>query len=408
MAEPATESLVERDAELSALTAAAERGAAGDGQLVVIEGLAGIGKTRLLQHVRSAFADVAGARALSARGTELETHVAFGVVRQLLEPLVFELTEDEREELFTGAASLARAVLTVGTAVDEPSEADRYSQINGLFWLASTLARERPLALVVDDVQWADEPSIEFLGFVARRIEGLPVLLAVATRPVKESPGHLAATLVTDPGATVLRPAPLSGGSVTALVRHAVGAGAEDDFASACLEATHGNPFLLSELLREVRAERLPPTAETARRVGSLAPGGVSAVVELRLAQMPDGARPLAEAVAILGDGTSAAAAAQLAQIEPSASVAPEEALVRSGILEDREGLAFAHPVVRTTGCTGSRRAAARACTPRRRRCCASARPSPRSSPLTCCTSSRPRTRRPLPASAAQPRTRSG
>jgi DNA-binding NarL/FixJ family response regulator len=213
----------------------------------------------------------------------------------------------------------------------------------------STLARGRSLSLVVDDVQWADEPSLEFLSFLARRIDGLPVLLAVATRPVREAPSRLPAALVTEPGASVLRPAPLSRASVETLVLEIAGAEAEADFAAACLEATRGNPFLLSELLREVEARRISPTAEAARRIGSLTPGGVSAAIELRLAGMPEGARPLAEAIAVLGDGASPTAAARLAGLDQASVGAAEAALVNAGILEEREGLSFTHPLVRTT-----------------------------------------------------------
>jgi DNA-binding NarL/FixJ family response regulator len=352
MGTPAAEPLIERDAELAALEAAATDAVAGEGRLVVVEGPAGIGKTRLLRSVRELELDSAELRVLAARATELETHIAFGVVRQLLDPVVLAIPEGEREALFTGAARLARTVISSGeiaTGGDASDGADRYSKINGLFWLVSTLARDQPLALVVDDAQWADEPSLEFLGFLARRAEGLPLLVVTATRPAREAQSPLSAALVTEPTATVLRPAPLSRASVETLVHQTAGADADEDFAAACLEVTRGNPFLLSELLREVEARRIAPTAEAARRVGSLTPGGVSAAIELRLAQMPPQARPLAEAIAVFGDGTNATSAARLAGLDPASVAEAETALVRAGILEDRHGLCFTHPLVRAT-----------------------------------------------------------
>src|SRR5919109_470777 len=111
MPEPALDSLVERDAELSALTRASGDAVRGDGHLVVVEGPAGIGKTRLLRAVRDIAVGEDSPRVLTARATELEEHIAFGIVRQLLDPLVFGMAESEREELFTGAARLARTVL---------------------------------------------------------------------------------------------------------------------------------------------------------------------------------------------------------------------------------------------------------------------------------------------------------
>jgi DNA-binding CsgD family transcriptional regulator len=347
MAEPGGP-LIERDVELSALAAAAEAVAGGEGRLVVIEGPAGIGKTRLLRSVRES-ALAGELRVLQARATELENHIAFGVVRQLLDPVVLGIPEKEREERFTGAAALALSVFGAGELGQDSAGADRYSKINGLFWLVSTIAREQSLALVVDDFQWADEPSLEFLSFLASRVEALPLLVVAATRPASESSDALVGTLVTQPSATVLRPAPLSGASVETLVRETVGSDADEDFAAACLEATRGNPFLLAELLREVTARRIAPTAEAARRVGALAPGGVSAAIELRLRQMPEGARPLAEAIAVVGEGASAATAARLLDLDPAAAGDAEAALVRAEVLEDRNGLCFTHPLVRAT-----------------------------------------------------------
>src|SRR5919108_364080 len=165
-----------------------------------------------------------------------------------------------------------------------------------------------------------------------RRVEGLPLLLVAATRPAVESPGHLSAALVAEPGAVVLRPAPLSRESVESLVRTTVGEEADHDFAGACLDATLGNPFLLSELLREVQARQLAPTAQAARRVGSLAPGGVAAVVELRLARMPEGAEQLADAVAVLGDGARAAMAARLARLDTASAGGPGAPPLAAGL----------------------------------------------------------------------------
>jgi predicted ATPase len=193
------DSLVEREAELSVLAAAMQDIVEGRGRLVVVEGPAGIGKTRLLRAVRDAAEADGGSRVLAARGTELEEHIAFGVVRQLLDPLVFAMAEPDREALFTGAARLALTVLGVGELPAETPEADRYSKINGLFWLVSTLSRTESIVLCVDDLQWADEPSLEFLAFLARRVEGLPVMVIAATRPAVESPGHLSAALVAEP-----------------------------------------------------------------------------------------------------------------------------------------------------------------------------------------------------------------
>src|SRR5215212_9234267 len=141
MAAGRADSLVERDGELSALAAAMDDAERGEGRLVVVEGPAGIGKTQLLRWVRDQAAARGNRTVLAARGTELERHLAFGVVRQLLDPLLLAIDEPEREELFTGAARLARTVLGEAGVEEDSAGADRYSKINGVFWLVSTLAR---------------------------------------------------------------------------------------------------------------------------------------------------------------------------------------------------------------------------------------------------------------------------
>ena len=107
---------------------------------------------------------------LSARGGELERELPFGVVRQLLEPVVAAAGDDERDALLAGAAALAKPVLFAADpeAVAEPS----FSALHGLYWLTINLADAGPLLLSVDDAQWADLASLRWLIYLARRLAG--------------------------------------------------------------------------------------------------------------------------------------------------------------------------------------------------------------------------------------------
>src|SRR3954467_11146561 len=98
--------LLEREAEVAALKAVVDAAAAGAGRVVAIEGLAGMGKTRLVAEARSRAAD-AGFEVLVARSADLEQEFAFGVVRQLFEPLLASLPPEDREEVLSGTAGLA-------------------------------------------------------------------------------------------------------------------------------------------------------------------------------------------------------------------------------------------------------------------------------------------------------------
>ena len=98
--------LLEREAEVAAIGAAVAGAVANAGRLVVIEGHAGMGKTRLLEEARTTAAQ-AGVEVLAARAGELEEEFAFGVVRQLFEARLAAAPADDRAEIMAGAASLA-------------------------------------------------------------------------------------------------------------------------------------------------------------------------------------------------------------------------------------------------------------------------------------------------------------
>src|SRR6187549_3393181 len=109
------EVLLERDVELGTLGALVDAARLGEGSLVVIEGTAGIGKTRLLAEARRRAGE--DMRVLSARGGEYEADFPFGVVRQLFEPLLATVSADVRAELLAGAATLAEPVFQTASLV---------------------------------------------------------------------------------------------------------------------------------------------------------------------------------------------------------------------------------------------------------------------------------------------------
>src|SRR5689334_13434970 len=102
--------LIERDAQLAAADELLEKAIGGEGGLLVVEGVAGTGKTRLLAEL-TARARERGASVLSARGGELELDVSYGIARQLFERLLHDSGQAERERLLSGAARLAQAVV---------------------------------------------------------------------------------------------------------------------------------------------------------------------------------------------------------------------------------------------------------------------------------------------------------
>lgn len=150
-------------------------------------------------------------------------------------------------------------------AANPPSLADDPALLipHGLFWLVANLAAQAPLLLAVDDAHWCDAASSRFLRYLAPRLEGLPVLLAVSARD-DENTAKPAELLAISPDATVIKPVPLSPTATSALVRARVRADAHTSFCDACHEVTGGNPFFVVELADELRAEGLSGKPEEA------------------------------------------------------------------------------------------------------------------------------------------------
>jgi DNA-binding CsgD family transcriptional regulator len=342
--------LLERDADVSALEALVESTADGNGQLVVIEGRAGVGKTSLVAEARRIAAD-AGRRVLSARCGELEQEFAFGVVRQLFEPMIATASADQRSELFAGAADLASPLFDPAALAAPPPAGDvSFAILHGLYWLAANAALAQPTAILVDDLHWCDAPSLRWLLHVARRLEGLPLLVTVGTRPPQPTaPGALLTELISDPGATRLEPSMLGSESVASLARDLLAGDPDAPFCAACREATGGNPLYLRALLTTLAADGLAPTGENAERVHEVGPEPVARIVALRLSRLSADAEALARAVAVLGHSADIGLAATLAGVDrPRASAAVAD-LVRAEILRSEPRLEFTHPIVRTS-----------------------------------------------------------
>src|SRR3954471_17063272 len=323
--------LVEREKELALIRDAVDRTASGSGTVLVVEGPAGIGKTRLLEAAQAIAAE-RRMLVLRATGGELEVDLAYGVVRQLFDGPLAHMGEEERSSVLSGAARLAAPLLGhTANAEIAPSTISALDPspgiLHGLHWLTANLAADAQVLLLVDDAHWADVPSLRFLVYLARRLDGIPVVIAVAAR--YDEPGQqrdLVAQLVVAEPARVLRPRALSSGGTRRVVDAVLGKDATHDFAAACHTVTKGNPYLLGELLASLRSEGLDRRG-TADRVAELGPATVDRSVLLRLRGLPAPAASLSRALAVLGGGADLAHAAALAGLDRDDAVAAVDAL---------------------------------------------------------------------------------
>ena len=338
--------LLEREAELAALDSALESARDGRGRLIVVVGAAGNGKSALL----AASVEQAGRyglRVLRARGSELERGLAFGAVRQLFEPVATRMDPAEAERLFAGAAApAARIVAPDGTHDEQGLAADgSFAVLHGIYWLATNLSLPGAMALIVDDLHWADPSSVRALAYLAHRITDLPIAMVVALRPDEPgSPVELLDELRAEPDAVLITVRTLRRRSVAAIVRATI-PDADEDLCAACFSATAGNPFYLRELLSIIAAEQYhwesPPV------VGEVAVPTLGDRIIRRLARIGPAAVALARAMGVLGEGARLADAAALAGVDELVAAAAAGAMQRIEVLAGADPVAFVHPLVR-------------------------------------------------------------
>ena len=325
--------LIERESELAVLGEVVGAAVAGSGGAVLVEGEAGIGKTRLLGLARLR-AEAAGARALYATADESEASVPLAAARELLARAARGVAPD-------GPASLG--VLALDGGLSDPSGPGSRSEevVHALWWLIVELADEQPLALFLDDTQWADGLTLDLLRLAARRARELPLALVVAARPA--APGHAHLVLTAERSFLRLEPAPLSVAGTARLVAAVLGQSGSVGLVARARALTRGNPLYLWELLQAARVRGFDPMSDGFGDDG--APPQLVRLVGARLGRLSPAATTLARAVAVLGSDAESGRARALAGLDPREAIAAEEELRNERVL-DSLAYGFTHPVV--------------------------------------------------------------
>ena len=335
--------LLQRTLELAVLERQLQQIRAGAGRVILVRGPAGVGKTSLLRAMAQS-ASGSGVQVLSAWAGPLERQAGWGVVRQLFGPTA---AGPEWEHLGVGAAALARRVLDPDPFAPTPTGDAVQAASYGLSWLAYGLAERMPTLLVVDDVHWADGPSLRWLAQLSSHLADLPlgVLCAVRSGEPSTDPATLAALMAAAPEPP-LEPRPLGSDAVETLVTQRLPR-ADPAFVAACHAASAGNPFLLGALVDQIIAEGVEPSSEVAARLTTFGPEQVGRSVEAQLARLPVGSADLARAFAVLGRGAMLRQAAAVAGLHLVRAHHLADALVASGLAgRADDGFALTHPLV--------------------------------------------------------------
>lgn len=273
--------LIERDAELDLLRELV--GGLGEARpaVVAVEGAPGTGRTALLRRV-GAFAEERGFRVVAAQGSPAEANLRYGVVSQLLGSIV----------------PIDCPLWTRETWTNPELDAQLVPLLCRDFL---SVARKRPLLVVVDDAHLADPYSARWLMAMDRRLRDLPLMILVAANVGSAPVGGVAdrdrdpATGTNAAARHLLRLAPLSVDGVRAVLAAGAPEPVDEEFARAALRVTGGNPGLLHAVLRRVgprgRAADLRTAADAALgdRVASL------------VAALPDELAALLRALAACG-----------------------------------------------------------------------------------------------------------
>ena len=339
--------LLERDRELEHAAEVLAGAIDGRGAVLLVEGPAGIGKTRVARAVAEA-ATARGFDVHRARGDELEHGFAYGVLRQLLVSMLDGLDAADRAAALKGPASLVVPILEgADGAGNDDGDAEGVGLSYGFSRLLGDLAERRPRLVWVDDAHWADLRSLGALRFACRRSTELPVVAVITYRHPRDAQRHDALEwLTTLSNSTRLALSPLGPRAVSVLADAVLHEQSNEAFCRDLLRSTGGNPFLVHEMLGAAKAQEPPSDRLDVTDLEQLVPARVVRSVRRRIAAVGGHAAQLADAVAVLGDAPLRDAA-RLAELDESAAVTAADRLAATGILTAGSMLRYVHPILR-------------------------------------------------------------
>ncbi|AGB24600.1 transcriptional regulator, luxR family [Mycobacterium sp. JS623] len=319
-----------RARELKVINALLARLVQGHGGILVIEGPPGIGKSRLLTEVM-ALADQSGVRTLLGEAFEYQQTVPF--------------------------FSLFMATLRADPPVGDADALRRLGGSSDLrYWVVHDLAdaihaaaAQTPLAIVLEDIHWADNSTLLALRSLATTRPDAPVLWVLTARTGAGGPAVQETLSVLDrANATFVRLAAMKQEGVADMVEDAVRARADWSLLNLAAKA-HGNPFLLMELVGGLGEEgRLNISGGRAVVTGDELPRRLGASMQQRLDRLSSDAGEVVQVASVLPDRFSAGLLAKMLDRQPTSLLSAVGEAVRADLLvEDGERLRFRHDLLR-------------------------------------------------------------
>ena len=286
---------VGRQREMSELRAALDDAIAGHGRLVMLAGEPGIGKTRIAQELAS-HAESLGVQTFWGWCHEQEGAPPYWPWVQPIRDYINLLDSEKlRSQMGLGAADIAEVIPEVRQILPElapppvlePEQA-RFRLFDSITTFFKAAAQTQPLMLVLDDLHWADKPSLMLLEFLAKQLAESRILVVGAYRDAELTrEHHLSETLIRLYGSRLFYSTALAGlesADVGPFIEAASGSEASQQLIDAVYTHTEGNPFFMSEVIR-LLSERgeLEDASKTDGPVTLGMPRGVLEVVRQRL-----------------------------------------------------------------------------------------------------------------------------
>ena len=355
--------LIGRERELAFLHQQLGHARQGEGKVALVAGEPGIGKTRLLREAAGQAHD-AGWTVLTGRAYESEGLPPYLPFVEALRAYVRDGSPAQlRPQLAPGAAQLALLVPEIRERVPDllPTPqasvtSDRYRLFEGICDVLDAIARsgETGLLLVLDDLHWADPPSLQLLQHLARRLSGTPIRILAAYRTVDVEPStaftDTLAALAREAASAVLGLAALSFDETAALVASITGAIVADPVAATIERATEGNPFFIREVVHQLQAEQRDLSRADAATDAWAVPERVRHVVAARLARLRPATTELLRQGAVLGDGFTFEVARVACGTDAETAITAVEDALAAGVLRvEGDTYHFAHALIRRT-----------------------------------------------------------
>ncbi len=329
---------VGRAAEQALLRETLSGAVAGRGRIIVIEGEAGIGKTRLAE----AMVDQATANGMAVTWTTCLDEIGAPPLWPWLQ--ILQQLGAGPEDAVDAAAAGTRPATT------EPGDDSAlFHELARVVDELVAVAQRRPLVAIIDDMQWADQASLQLLRLLIGRMSEAPIVVIATVRRPDASPNRMLdstmADLVRSTHHLRIRLTGLTANESADLLA-AIAGGPQGQLTDALHERTRGNPFFLSETAKLLVAEAVDRPDPSASAVSDLVPDTVREVVERRVLRLPDDTQTMLRLAAMAGSGIELAVLQDVTGLDAEQAITLLEPAVQAGLLvelDDVIGWRFDH-----------------------------------------------------------------